>query len=73
MALGVFLGSRPSSAYRVRVDRVVRDSNAIVVHAVEEIACVGLTVITYPLTAVALPSSTTSIEVVWSVSRLSCS
>lgn len=73
MAVGLFLGARPSTAYRVRVDRVVRGQNALVIHATEEIGCVGATVITYPLTAVAVPRSTATPEVAWSTARLPCS
>lgn len=72
MAVGAFLGARPSSAHRIRVDRVVKDSRTLTVYATEEIGCVGLTVITYPLTVVAVPQSSDTVSVVWTTARLPC-
>ena len=69
MAVALFLGSRPSTGYNIRVDRVARERNALVIHATEETPCVGATVITYPLTAIAVPETSSAPEVVWSITR----
>jgi hypothetical protein len=72
MAVALALGGRPSSAYRIRIDRVAREQSRLRVHAIEEIGCVGLAVITYPLAVIAVPTISSPVEAIWSKENLPC-
>jgi hypothetical protein len=73
MALALLLGQRPTTGYQVRIARMTqRGSDTLVVAAVEIAPCVGATVITYPLTAFAVPRRDGRVTVEWSREGPNC-
>jgi hypothetical protein len=73
MALALLLGQRPTTGYQIRIARMTqRGSDTLVVAAVEIVPCVGATVITYPLTAFAVPRSDGRVTVEWSREGPNC-
>jgi hypothetical protein len=73
MALALLLGQRPTTGYQIRIGRITqRDSDTLVVAAVEIVPCAGATVITYPLTAFAVPRSDHRVTVEWSREGPNC-
>jgi len=72
MAVALAVGQRPSGGFLVRVDSVWHDGRRLRVRATEEIPCVGATVITSPMTVIAVPSTTDPVEVTWSRENRSC-
>jgi hypothetical protein len=51
----LMLGQRPTSGYAIEVQRVFNNGSAVVVEAREIRPCLGATVLTYPLLAIAVP------------------
>jgi hypothetical protein len=54
-AVALSPGQRPTGGYRLEVERVEQNANGIVVSAREVVPCVGTTVLTHPLTVIAVP------------------
>jgi hypothetical protein len=66
MAIAILLGSRPTNGYGIRVDRIAQRGAMLIVSATEVVSCGVLPVVTYPLTAIAVPRTDRSIAVEWS-------
>jgi PrcB C-terminal len=65
MAIALFLGVSPTSGYQIRVDRVDAEGDVLIVHALEIVPCAGATVLTYPLSVIAVPRSDRTVAVSW--------
>jgi hypothetical protein len=61
-AVALALGQRPTGGYQIRVERVSREGSTLLVQASELVPCAGPTVITYPLTVIAVPKFTGSVS-----------
>jgi hypothetical protein len=72
MAIIIQLGTRPTTGFRIDVQRVAREGSELVVHVTEMPPCVGATVITYPLAVIAVPRATGGISAVWAKSLPVC-
>jgi hypothetical protein len=66
MAIAILLGGRPTNGYGIRVDRIAQRGAMLIVSATEVVSCGVLPVVTYPLTAIAVPRTDRSIAVEWS-------
>jgi hypothetical protein len=72
MAVAVALGQRPSTAYALEIDRVEQSGSGLIVHGTEVIRCVGLTVLTYPLTAIAVPKTGSRVRLALEKRQVAC-
>jgi hypothetical protein len=72
MAIVVRLGTRPTTGFRIDVQRVTRDGSELVVHVTEMPPCGGATVITYPVAGIAVPREAGGISAVWAKSLPAC-
>lgn len=72
VAVVMYLGARPDSSYHVRVDKVSANGATLVIDAVEYRTCGGAaTVITHPLTVIAVSRGCSHVDAAWSVQACS--
>ena len=63
----MMLGQRPTSGHTIEVQRISDTGSRVVVEAREIKPCVGATVLTYPVLAIAVASRRSDVSVEWTV------